>query len=151
MEPPARMKGECTVMTRWINAHEPAMTRPEAALLSALPPSGPPARLLTAPRTEDFRPVETAETPAPPRMRLINRSVMLLTPRAEDFRPTEETQAQPTVTPQPASRRESAAGRAILSAEGVMLPGVGGACRKPRRRQPLPERRDGVIPAKWLE
>lgn len=38
MKPQARMKGECTVMTRWINAHEPAMTRPEAALLSALPP-----------------------------------------------------------------------------------------------------------------
>ncbi len=150
MEPPARMKGECTVMTRWINAHEPAMTRPEAALLSALPPSGPPARLLTAPRTEDFRPVETAETPAPPRMRLINRSVMLLVPRSEDFRPTETAQEQPAPTPQPAPRRGSAAGRAILSAEGVTLPGVGGACSRRRRRQPMPERRDGVIPAEWL-
>ncbi len=149
MKPQARMKGECTVMTRWINAHEPAMTRPEAALLSALPPAGPPARLLTAPRPEDFRPVEAAETPAPPRMTLINRSVMRVAPRAEDFRPTETAEERPAQTTA-APRRGSAAGRAVLSAEGVTLPGVGGVRCKRRRIRETRERQDGVIPAEWL-
>lgn len=89
------------MMTRYTNAHEPAMTVQEAAMLPAIAASNP-GRLAMPLNASHFIPVTMAEA---------------------------ETEATAEV------RRGSAAGRAILHADGVNLPGVSRmGCRRGRRR-----------------
>ena len=86
-------------MMRYVYAHEPAMTRQEAALLSALPQ----------------------------RSTSISRSSMLWPHTIEGFISTTEPEKRADTNV--STRRGSVAGRAILTAAGISLPGVEGMRR----------------------
>ncbi len=104
-------------MMRLNNARSPALMPQEAAMLPAQP-----TNLVMPRRAEDFVPVETTQGAAGNGDAAQARPGRLLMPRREaDFVPvpTQETR-QTTQT-----RRGSAAGRAILRAAGVSMPGVG--------------------------
>ena len=111
-------------MMRIPNAHEPALQPQEAAMLPATAESRCPGRLMMPGRAADFRPVPVEEeATVPPGTGRIN----LVLPRREaDFCAVEPPLDE---TPQKAVRRGSAAGRAILHAAGVRLPGPGGSPR----------------------
>lgn len=66
--------------------------------------------------------------------RLMRRSNMLMPQQAEHFRSV-SLDATPTALPAQTPRRGSVAGRAVLSAAGISLPGVQGMSRGCRRMQ----------------
>lgn len=102
------------MMMRMNNARSPALTPQEAAMLPAQPTN------LVMPRREaDFVPVEAAQEDA---AATESRPGRLLMPRREeDFVPIPQENDRRTSQ----TRRGSAAGRAILRAAGVSMPGVG--------------------------
>lgn len=86
------------MMTRYTNAHEPAMTLQEAAMLPAIAPASP--------------------------------GYLVMPLDASHFVPVTDVQEAS------APRQGSAAGRAILRADGVNLPGVGRmSCARGRHRR----------------
>jgi len=100
---------------QYVHAHEPALMPQEAAMLTALP----------------------ANTG-----RLMRRSSMLRPQQAEHFRSV-SLDAAPAALPAETPRRGSVAGRAVLSAAGISLPGVQGmsrGCRRMQERQATAER-----------
>lgn len=106
-------------MTQNPNAHEPALLPQEAAMLPAVAGGNRcPGRLLMPGNPADFRPVPTDEADAPRKDLRVN---MILPRWEEDFRAVEAPQVERSEI-----RRGSAAGRAILRAAGVRLPGPGG-------------------------
>ena len=103
-------------MTQNPNAHEPALLPQEAAMLPAMGAGNRcPGRLMMPGNPADFRPVPTDEADAPRKDLRVN---MILPRREEDFRAVEAPREERAKI-----RRGSAAGRAILRAAGVRLPG----------------------------
>ena len=101
------------------NAHEPALLPQEAAMLPAMGAGNRcPGRLMMPGNPADFRPVPAEEADTPQKEPRVN---MILPRREEDFRAVETPRKEC-----PEIRRGSAAGRAILRAAGVRLPGPGG-------------------------
>lgn len=96
-------------MMRYVNAHEPALMPQEAAMLTAMP----------------------ANTG-----RLMRRNSMIWPQQADHFRSVslDATPVAATASAE-AVRRGSVAGRAVLSAAGISLPGVQGMSRGCRRMQ----------------
>ena len=113
-------------------AHTPALTLSEAAMLPAQP-----GNLVMPRRDADFVPMntpmeaaQTAESASqiPSEAAATARPGRLMMPRREgDFIPVEAVVPGAGITGQ--ARRGSAAGRAILYAQGVSLPGVGAMSR----------------------
>ena len=102
------------VMMRMNSARSPALTPQEAAMLPAQP-----TNLVMPRRAEDFVPVEAAQQAEAAAQARPGR--LLMPGREADFVPVaQEVQRQVSQT-----RRGSAAGRAILHAAGVSMPGVG--------------------------
>lgn len=107
------------MMMRTINARQPALTRQEAALLTALP------------RTSGWG---------------NSRTMNLLMPgEGQGFIPVQQaasasvqSNAENASTASAAAQRGSIAGRAVLSAAGISMPGVAGmrrGCRRVQDRQ----------------
>ena len=106
-------------MTQNPNAHEPALLPQEAAMLPAMGAGNRcPGRLMMPGNPADFRPVPAEEADASRKDLRVN---MILPRREEDFRAVEAPREERAKI-----RRGSAAGRAILRAAGVRLPGPGG-------------------------
>ena len=107
-------------MTQNPNAHEPALLPQEAAMLPAVAAGNrSPGRLWMPGNPADFRPVPAEEADTPQRDTRVN---LIMPRREEDFRTVESPREEPWVI-----RQGSAAGRAILHAAGVSLPGPGSA------------------------
>ena len=114
-------------MTQNPNAHEPALLPQEAAMLPAVAGGNRcPGRLLMPGNPADFRPVPTDEADAPRKDLRVN---MILPRWEEDFRAVEAPREERAKI-----RRGSAAGRAILRAAGIRLPGPDGAVRTGKGR-----------------
>ena len=106
-------------MTQNPNAHEPALLPQEAAMLPAMGAGNRClGRLMMPGNPADFRPVPAEEADAPRKDLRVN---MILPRREEDFWAVEAPREERAEI-----RRGSAAGRAILRAAGVRLPGPGG-------------------------
>ena len=107
------------MMMRTINARQPALTRQEAALLTALPRTSGwgnsrTMNLLMPCEGQGFIPVQQATTA------------------------TLQSNAGNATTASAAAQRGSIAGRAVLSAAGISMPGVAGmrrGCRRVQDRQ----------------
>jgi len=121
------------MMIRFVNAHEPALSPQEAAMLPAMCMSGSRGRTFVLPRNEaDFLPVaqkQPAENTSPARSTLMPRSSLMMPDNRENFCPVAsggERAAARTAEAAPLSpvRGGSVAGRAVLSSEGIVLPGV---------------------------
>jgi len=99
-------------MMRLNNARSPALMPQEAAMLPAQP-----TNLVMPRRAEDFVPVDAAQSSAaqagPGRLLMPRREADFVPVPAQETRQSTQT------------RRGSAAGRAILRAAGVSMPGVG--------------------------
>lgn len=130
------------MMIRFVNAHEPALSPQEAAMLPAMSMSGSRGRTFVLPRNEaDFLPVmqeQTAESTAPARSTLMPRSSLVMPDNREGFCPVAEEGERAAVRMAEAAppipvRSGSVAGRAVLSSEGIVLPGVA-RMRTHRRR-----------------
>ena len=115
-------------MTQNPNAHEPALLPQEAAMLPAMRAGNRcPGRLMMPGNPADFRPVSVEEADVPGRESRVN---MILPRREEDFRAVEAPREERAKI-----RRGSAAGRAILRAAGIRLPGPDGAGRTGKGRR----------------
>jgi len=120
------------MMNPMTTAHSPALTLSEAAMLPAQP-----GNLVMPRRAADFVPMnvpmeaaQAAESAsqAPSEAAAPARPGRLMMPRREtDFIPVEAVAPGAGITGQ--TRRGSAAGRAILYAQGVSLPGVSAMSR----------------------
>lgn len=101
------------MLSRFIHAHEPALTPQEAAMLPAMAAIvAAPGNLLIPRQDLNFRAVETAENSGA---------------ESAGYAPSLQTGDRP--------RRGSAAGRAVLRAAGISMPGPGGmrsGCRTPQ-------------------
>ena len=104
-------------MMRYLNAHEPALTPQEAAMLTAMPASGG------------------------------IRRTNLLMPRDEQHFVSTDTPVQAAVI---APRQGSVAGRAVLHAAGISLPGVQGMSRGCRRHQDRQQAVPTCFAVVWL-